>query len=207
MTFKNKVIAGFGTALAILILVAVLSYRSMVQSDEDRQWVTHTHLVMEKLDAVLTNMLDIETGARGYILTGEASYLEPYNNAFDRVRQNLKDVRELTVDNPVQQRALDRLEPIISEGLGTVRNRIEIRTREGLAAGVESLRTGPGRQLTDQVREQLSEMKQEEDRLLKSRMEEAEKSSRNSRTVIVTGEGLAIAFLCLAGIVVGQEIG
>src|ERR1700688_1471373 len=112
MTFKNKVAAGFGTALAILILVGVLSYRSMVQSDEDRQWVTHTHLVKEKLDAVLTNMLDVETGARGYILTGEGSYLEPYNHALDQVRQNLKDVRELTVDNPVQQRALDRLEPM-----------------------------------------------------------------------------------------------
>ena len=207
MTFKNKVIAGFGTALAILILVGVLSYRSMVQGDEDRQWVTHTHLVKEKLDAVLTNMLDVETGARGYILTGEASYLEPYNDAMDHVGQNVKDVRELTFDNPVQQRALDRLEPTISERLGAVRYPIEIRTQKGLTAGADSVRAGPGKQSMDQIRHQLAEMKQEEDRLLKARMEEAEKSSRNTRTVIVTGEGLAIAFLCLAGIVVGQEMG
>jgi signal transduction histidine kinase len=207
MKFKNKVIAGFGTALAILILVGVLSYRSMVRNDEDRQWVTHTHQVLEKLDAVLTNMLDIETGARGYVLAGEGSYLEPYNNALDHLRQNVKDVRELTVDNPVQQRALDRLEPMISEGLGAVRHPIEIRTKEGLAAGAESVRAGPGKKFMDQIRGQLVEMKQEENRLLKSRTEEAAKSSRNTRTAIAIGEVLAVGFLCLAGIIVGQEMG
>ena len=134
--------------------------------------MTHTHQVLEMLDAVLTNMLDIETGARGYVLTGEASYLEPYNNTIDHVRQNVKDVRELTADNPVQQSALDGLEAMISKGLEAVRHPIEIRTREGLAAGVESVRTGTGKQSMDQIRNQLAEMKQEENRLLKSRTED-----------------------------------
>jgi signal transduction histidine kinase len=207
MKFKNKVSAGFGTALAILILVGVLSYRSMLQSDEDREWVTHSHQVLEKLDAVLANMLNIETGERGYIITGEGSYLEPYNDALDRVHQNVKDVRELTADNPVQQRALDRLEPMISERLGTAHDQIEIRTRVGLVSGTESVRAGLGKKFMDQIRDQLTEMKQEENRLLKSRKEEAQKSSRATRIVIVTGEALAIGFLCLAGIVVGQEMG
>jgi signal transduction histidine kinase len=206
MKFKNKVTAGFGIALAILILVGVLSYRSMLHSDEDRQWVTHTHQVLEKLDAVLTNMLDIETGARGYVLTGDASYLEPYNNALEQVRQNVKNVRELTADNPVQQRALDPLEPMISARVEAARDLIEIRTRQGLATGAESVRSGPGKQFMDQIRGQLAEMRQEENRLLKSRTEEAEKSSRATRIVIVTGEALAVGFLCLAGIVVGQEM-
>jgi len=206
MKFKNKVIAAFGTALAILILVGVLSYRSMLQSDEDREWVTHSHQVLEKLDAVLANMLDIETGERGYIITGERSYLEPYNDALDRVHQNVKDVRELTADNSVQQRALDRLEPIISEKLGTAQGQIEIRTRVGLVSGAESVRAGFGKKFMGQIRDQLTEMKEEENRLLKSRTEEARKSSRVTRIVIVTGEVLAVGFLCLAGMVVGQEM-
>src|SRR5579863_5215404 len=156
MTFRNKVIAGFGTAL--VILVGVLSYRSMVRSDEDRQWVTHTHQVLEKLDAVLTNMLDVETGTRGYVLTGESSYLGPYNNAHDLVGQNLKELRELTADNPVQLRSLDRLEPSISEVLEITHNRVETRTQEGLAAAAESLRMSSGKQSMDQVRDQIAEM-------------------------------------------------
>ena len=65
MTFKNKIIMGFGAALAILILVSVVSFMSLIQSGEDRAWVTHTYIVLEKLDAVLTNLIDAETGQRG----------------------------------------------------------------------------------------------------------------------------------------------
>jgi signal transduction histidine kinase len=207
MTFKNKIIAGFGIALAILILVGVLSYRTMVQNDEDRQWVTHTHQVLEQVDLVLTDLLNAETGERGFILTGEASFLEPYNEALARLNGDVKDLHELISDNPIEQGTMERVEPLITERLGMLRDRIEVRKKEGLISGAELVRQGPGKQYMDKIRAQLSEMKQEEIRLLALRTEEAAKSSRNTRTVIVTGEVLAVAFLCLAGMVVAQEIG
>jgi len=205
MTFKSKVFAGFGTALMILILVGVLSYRSQAQTDGDMEWVTHTHQVIEKLNAASNNLLVIETSQRGYLLTGEPSYLYPYNNGFDLVRKNLKDVRNMTSDNPVQQQALDGLEPLILERLRTAAERIDIRDRSGLVAAADSVRDGPGKQLMDQVQAGLSGMKQEEDRLLIIRTKEAARSSQNARIVIVTGDVLAVAFLCVAGMIVGQE--
>ena len=207
MTFKNKIIAGFGIALAILILVGVLSYRTMVRNDEDRQWVTHTHQVLEQVDLLLTDLLNAETGERGFILTGEESFLEPYKEALARLNGDVKDLHELISDNPIEQGTMDRVEPLITERLGMLRDRIEVRKKEGLISGAEIVRQGPGKQYMDKIRAQLSEMKQEEIRLLALRTEEAAKSSRNTRTVIVTGEVLAVAFLCLAGMVVAQEIG
>jgi len=207
MTFKNKISAGFGTALAILVLVGVLSYRSMVHSDEDRQWVTHTHQVLEQVNAVMTDLLSAETGERGFILTGETSFLDPYNDAFAHVNGDVTELRRMTSDNPVQQRTLDRVEPLISERLGMLHDRVELRKHEGLVSGAEIVRQGPGKRHMEMIRAELSGMNQEENRLLILRSEEASKSSRNTRMVIVTGEVLAVAFLCLAGIVVGQEIG
>lgn len=207
MTFNSKVIAGFGTALAILIVVSVLSYRNMVRNDQDRQWVTHTHRVLEQVDAVLTDLLNAETGERGFILTGETSFLGPYNEAIARVDKDVTELRQLTSDNPTQQQAMDRVEPLISERLDMLRSRIEVRREEGLVSGAEIVRQGPGKQHMDKIRAQLAGMTQEENRLLVLRTEEAVKSSSNTRIVIVTGEILAITFLCLAGVVVGQEIG
>jgi|HubBroStandDraft_6_1064221.scaffolds.fasta_scaffold04923_5 signal transduction histidine kinase len=207
MTFKNKVLAGFGTALAILILVGVLSYRNMVQSDEDRRWVTHTHQVLEKMDAVVTDLLNAETGERGFILTGEASFLEPYNEAFAHVYGDVKELRRLTSDNPVQQRNLDRVEPLISERLVMFQERVELRRREGLISGAEIVRQGPGKQHMDRIRAQLGEMKEEENRLMILRTAAVTKSSRNTTIVIVSGEVLALLFLSVAAIVVGQEMG
>ncbi len=206
MTFKNKISAGFGTALAILIFVGVLSYRSMVQSDEDRQWVTHTHQVLEQVDAVESGMLSAETGERGFILTGEESFLDPYNNAFANMNGDVTKLRHLTSDNPVQQQAMDRVEPLISERMGMLRDRVELRRHEGLVAGAEIVSLGPGKQYMEKIRSQLAEMKQVENRLLIQRTAEAAKSLRSTRIVIVAGEILAVVFLCLAGIVVGQEI-
>ncbi len=207
MNFKNKIIAGFGTALAILILVGVLSYRSMVRSDADRQSVTHTHQVLEQVDLVETDLLNAETGERGFILTGETSFLEPYTEAFGRVDQDLKELARLTADNPVQQQNLDRVEPLISERLGMLHDRVELRRHTDLVSGAEIVIQGPGKLHMDMIRAQLAEIKREENGLLSLRTQETAKSSQNTKTVIAVGEILGVGFLCLAGIVVGQEMG
>src|SRR6267154_5634238 len=206
MTFKNKILGGFGTALVILIVVAAVSVRSMVKNAEDRAWVTHTHIVLEQLDAVLSNLVDAETGQRGYIITGEVSYLEPYNDARAHVHQNLAELRTLTADNSNQQRALDLLEPATATTLSTLQERIDIRDRKGLAATAEVVRAGSAKLLMDQIRALIAGMRMEENRLLKSRSEEAGASLRQTRIVIVVGEILGFAFLSLAGAIVGQEM-
>ncbi|HEV2522634.1 MAG TPA: CHASE3 domain-containing protein [Candidatus Acidoferrales bacterium] len=206
MTFRSKITAGFGTALAILILMGVLTYRSSVRDSEDRVWVAHTERVREQIDAVLTDLLNAETGERGFILTGEVSFLKPYIDGLERIDADVKALRDLTSDNPIQQKALDLAGPLISERLGMLRDRIEERKLHGLISGAEVVRQGPGKENMDKIRADLAEMKEEENRLLRLRTEESVKSSRITRIVIVTGEGLGFAFLCLAGIVVAQEM-
>ena len=205
MTFKSKIIAGIAAAFAALLLVAVLSYTSLIRNLEDRRWVAHTHLVLEKLDDVRTSMLDAETGQRGYILTGDDSYLEPYRTGIDHVHQNLRDLRELTADNPNQQRASGRLEPLVTAGLAVAQERIDIRRKEGLAAGILAVREGPGKELMDRIRTEIAGMKQEEHRLLVQRSSELEANSHGTRVIIVIGESLGFLFLFAAGFVIQQE--
>jgi CHASE3 domain sensor protein len=82
MAFKGKLIAGLAAATAILLVVAVMSYSSLLRNAGDRQWVLRSYQVIGKLDEVRIGMTDAETGERGYILTGEDSYLEPYERIF-----------------------------------------------------------------------------------------------------------------------------
>ncbi len=206
MTFKSKTIAGFGTAVIIMALVCVVSYRSMVRSSVDRQWVTHTHQVIEKLDAVQGNITDAETGQRGYLLTGEQPYLDPYKSALDHVHENLRELRELTSDNPVRQRALDLLNPVIAQKLRELQERIDERNRTGLAAAIEGVREGSGIQDMQEIRLRIAQMRAEESGLLSRRMQDSEASARMTRAVIVIGDALGLLFLCLAGIVVRGEI-
>ncbi|HXC31970.1 MAG TPA: CHASE3 domain-containing protein [Verrucomicrobiae bacterium] len=206
MTFKHKLTAGFGSALVVLVLVGSLAYRSILKGEEDRQWVMHTHEVLETLDDVLTNLLDVESGVRGYILTGEKSLLSPYAAAVGQVAQNMKKVRTLTADNPVQQKSLDLLEPLIAKRLQRAEFMIDLRSREGLAAAADPPQLGMGKELVDQIRNKLGIMKDEEDRLLALRVLAANSSSRDTRILIVAGNTIAVIFCLAAGLVIAQEL-
>ncbi|MGB8592276.1 MAG: CHASE3 domain-containing protein, partial [Candidatus Acidiferrales bacterium] len=158
------------------------------------------------LDAVQGGVTDAETGQRGYIITGQQAYLDPYNDALNHVDRNLKDLRALTADSAVQQRNLDLLEPMVATRLKQLQEFIDIRDSAGMDAAAGALREGSGMSTMDQIRAQIRKIRFEEDRLLKERSEETETSSRKTRAVIVAGDILALSFLFLAGIVVRQEI-
>ncbi len=202
MTFRIKLTVGLALAFAILLLVAVLSYSSLVRSADDRRWVTHTRLVLEGLDTFQIDLINAETGQRGYIITGDESYLEPYNDSLARILQSFRELRELTADNATQQRALDHLEPLLTAKLAELQHRIDIRKEQGLTAAAVAVAEGSGKILMDQIRALAASMKQEEERLLVGRSSELEASSRRARWIIVIGEALGFLFLCVAGFII-----
>ena len=88
-----KIGTGFALALAILVAIGAVSYRSTAKLTDTAEWVDHTHQVLEKLEALLSGMIDIETGDRGYVITGEESYLEPYTVGKASVSKQLQETR------------------------------------------------------------------------------------------------------------------
>ena len=92
----SKIGSGFGLALAVFLVVGAVSYDSIRRFNSSADWVRHTHEVLTGLDELLSGMTDAETGERGYVITGEPRYLEPYNAARDLVDQKLKLLRDLT---------------------------------------------------------------------------------------------------------------
>ncbi len=206
MTFQSKLIGGVSAAAALLLFVAGLSYWRLARNREDRQWVVHTYQVMVQLDGILQGMTDAETGERGYILTGDDSYLAPYQRGLSEVRETRAAVRKLTADNPNQQSSLNAVEPLIAERLRELQERIQIRRNAGLAAGAAAMHEGAGKQYMDRVRATISHMKSEEERLLILRSAELEASSLKTRTVLVLGELLAILSLGIAGFIIHAEM-
>src|ERR1700685_3424069 len=101
---KRTVQSAFGAAIAILLIVAGFAYRSIVISGENGRWVRHTYEVLENLQELRFALEAVSSSVRGYILTGEEAYLEPYHAARLGLEQHATTVRELTTDNPVQQR-------------------------------------------------------------------------------------------------------
>lgn len=73
--------AGFLTCAFTLMIVGVVSFRNNRRYVEDGKLVEHTHEVLYELEQILLSSINIETGARGFIITGEKKYFEPYQNS------------------------------------------------------------------------------------------------------------------------------
>jgi signal transduction histidine kinase len=204
MTSTSKAIAV--SALIILLCIGVLSYRSTVRDEEDRGWVAHTHLAIEKLQAILFDLTQAETGQRGYILTGQEKYLVPYKTGVDQLGQDTNEFRNLTADNPRQQEAIQRLQPLVVARLAGLEQRMSIRRTGGLIDGAKAVAEGNnGEALMEEIRSAIGEMRQEEEQLLIKRLGAAAASAQRTKTVIVLGNGFAFLILLAAGFLTQRE--
>ncbi len=203
---ERKITAGFAVALTILLVMGAVSYRSIRILIEESGSVAHTYHVLDKLDEVLSDLRDAETGQRGYIITGDQSYLKPYQSALTEVPQHLHDVRKLTGDNPSQQRRLDTLEPLIAARLAQLKKGIDAENEEGHGAGVALVRQGLEATQMGDIRKAIDEMKNEERRLLNSRRTETKAYTQRTIFIIGLGSLLAFALAGLASFIIQRDI-
>jgi two-component system, sensor histidine kinase and response regulator len=182
----QRLAAASGSALLVLALGATTAL-GLRQARAHRQWVDHTHQVIETLDVALRRLVDAETGQRGYLLTGEESYLTPYHNAEADVGRALGTLRRLTADNPRQQARLDTLDRLVRARFVVLDDRITIRRAHGLDAAANSLRLATGRALMDGARRIVSDMQAEEQHLLRVRGAVIGRHEREVLSIVLGG--------------------
>src|SRR6476659_3624104 len=110
---EQKLAAGFGLGLALLLIITALAYFSTSELLDNNRRVSHTYQVLGQLQITLSLVQDAETGQRGYLITGDRQYLEPYNAALPQIDARLRQIGTLTADNPSQQQRLSRLTTVI----------------------------------------------------------------------------------------------
>ena len=202
----TKIAIGFGLALAIFVIVGVVSYRGTTQLIAASDSRKNTYEVLGRFEETLSLLQDVEIGQRGYALTGEESYLEPYQTALGKIDPTIQEVRKLTGDNPRQQRRLDALEPLVKNRLTVAKENIDVRRTKGLDAVVQFTKTGGGKALMDEIHKVVGEMQNEESALLKQRVEAAQANAENAKWTILLGTFGALVLGTLAGFVITRNI-
>ena len=117
LTLERKIQIGFGIAVAIIVAVGAAALRSTTATVESALWVAHTLEVRRQLGATFADLITVETAVRGYVITGDTTYLGPYHAAQATVGGLLAGLRTLTADNPAQQRRLDSLTTLVATRL------------------------------------------------------------------------------------------
>jgi signal transduction histidine kinase len=192
---RGRLFAAFGLVLAFALADALVSYRMTLRLIENERWVTHTHEVLNELEGTLSALKDAETGERGYIITGDESYLAPYKTGIVEVQQHLDSLRSLTADNARQQRRIAELAPLIANRLEQLRRGLAAFRTAGPEAARATVLMGTGQQTMDAVRWLAAQMTADETALLSRR---SQTSRESGRTVLWT---ISIANLLLVGLI------
>ena len=181
-TFKRNLLIGFGVSLLLLIVSSVASFFSIRNLLQSAYWVDHTNVVIFRLESTLSFMKDAETGQRGYLLTGDEDFLEPYRYAYDSVQVNLKVIRELMKDNPQQQAEIEKLQYLMARRQSLLESSIHAR-KTGQSVSFDSLQAG--RIIMKDARALVGMMEDREKRLLEARTQKLDRVAAYTPIVIV----------------------
>jgi methyl-accepting chemotaxis protein len=201
-----KIGAGYALALLILLLIGGLAYTSTNRLIEAANWRSHTHTVLVQLEDLYAQLLDAQTGERGYLLSGDEAYLEPYNAARGRIEAGLNAIRKLVADNPNQLRRLDALSPVVASQLAALQTTIEIRKAKGLTEAVREISLGEAKKRMDAIRNLVSGMESEERELLKQRSNLAEDNAKRTISTVIAGTVGAAFVIIMAGFLITRNI-
>jgi PAS domain S-box-containing protein len=195
----RKLQLAFGFAVLALLAVGAISYRSLIESSESDQWVRHTEQVLEKLQDLLATVQTAESIARGYLLTGDKSFIDVYHADLAKTERDLVMVRNLTADNAGQQQRLDTLATLATREFKLAEKALSLRHTDGLQAATAAIQEGSNKQIMDDLQKAIGEMQDEELRLLVLREADANRHLTQTKTVLILGTILGSLIATFAG--------
>ncbi len=185
------------TALAAMLVIGTFWLAARSQAEDD--WVRHTLAVRSQIDQVLILVQRAEANARAYLLTGQETFLPPYQNAVKELPAALDEMTELIVDNPRQQQAVVQLRQLTADRLFNLRNAIDAYKSGPAGRPAEMASIGKDLQRVEEFRRLVAAMTAEENRLLQTR----QGSSATFGMLLQIGAGASFLLICAVGTLVG----
>jgi PAS domain S-box-containing protein len=162
-------LAGYALAFGLLVINAVVTFWNLRAIAEDSDAVLQTHEVIVGLEAVLSDLRDAETGQRGYLLTGDERYLEPYNQAASSVDESVARLREVAASNGIRQDHIRGVEGAVANKFAELKETIGLRKEQGPEAALARVRSDRGRVLMEELRDRIGKMRAGEDAIGEAR--------------------------------------
>jgi diguanylate cyclase (GGDEF)-like protein len=164
--------------------------------EEDKLiWVNHTHKVIYQSERFLSSLKDTETGQRGFLLTDDAAYLQPYYAGLSKAKIQFDILKELTSDNPQQQKRLDKIRGMMEIKFAELAQTIELLQSNGdNSEALEVVKGNKGKQYMDNIRSLLDNFNNEEVLLLEQRKGDY-KASRARIDILIIVQLIVFIFL------------
>jgi len=189
----NRIVVWLIGAIALLIVGVAISISTFRQIEEAAGIRLHTHNVINSAVGFLSSLKDAETGSRGYLLTGDAAFLQPYLAERDSIDEHLLDLQKRTLLGAATAH-LDAVAPLLAAKLAEMAQAIDLRRRHDLPGVLALVSSGQGKRLMDSIRAEMRGFIDIEESLLVQREAEFQSDLRRMFSLIVGASVLALLF-------------
>lgn len=217
LNIRNKILVGIGVAIFLMFFVSIIVYVNVSKLEDTSKWVKHTQNVITQGNRLVGEMVNMETGMRGFLVTGDEKFLEPYIAGEKNFKEILSNTKELVKDNPSQVKLLENIalqsrEWIDQVAKVSIDKRRELKKErapsnrfkklKNLTATYNDLITwvkkGTGKKMMDGIRESIKRFNTAEKELMALREKEAQNSTMLTKVVIVvcTLFTAVLGFIC-----------
>ncbi len=166
----------------VVIVLVIAINNSLKQTSVTNEWVFHTERVRQSLSELLSYVNDTQAGARGYLITKQVEYLEPYFKAKDLIPAKINQIEQLTIDNPSQLKRIKQINEKILAELTIINQLIDLKQKNDVTQQDNLLKTG--KLQMDSIRSLLKEMNNIELALLNERLLVFDNANHNLMLIV-----------------------
>lgn len=196
---------GLALALAFFVISGVVGYLNLQSLQDGNRRIIRSHEVILALDQLLSMAQDAETGQRGFLLTDNETYLEPYKSASSSIPAKLGQIAELTRDNASQAPRLAILRERITSKLAELQQTIDLRQTQGKEAALAVVNSDRGKRDMDGLRTQIAAMSEEETIQRTRRLAEMSEAQRTALVSSIMAGLLGILLTAAIGFLVRKS--
>lgn len=207
MKIKTQLVLAFSAVIVIILMLASGNYWSLMTMVKTAKWVTHTHQVLADAQAIEKLAVDMETGVRGFVITGKETFMEPYTKGKEGYVTSLAGLKKLVSDNPAQVERLTAIDALMQEwdkmvAVTQITARTEVGADGNLAGVTAMVAKGTGKEYMDRMRGMWAEFCATEKALLEARDKEAAAMIATSIWLEMFGVAFGVLISVVAMVVV-----
>jgi signal transduction histidine kinase len=208
LPISRKLIAAFAAVVVVIFASSAIVYGRLLVIEWAKDWRLHTTAVLETLQKAMDAIVDQETGVRGYLITGDEKFLEPYHRGGDAYTAAIQKITDLTSDNPAQQSRLEELNHLAKKWrLGIAEREIALMVKPETREDARALEgSTAGKTAMDLIRAKVDEIDRVERDLLAKRDATQEQAFATAYTMAILGGTASLVIATLMGVLLTRGI-
>jgi len=188
--FKRNLLISSLVSLLVLMISSTASFLSIKSLLDSNSWIKHTQQVIYNLNEGSALITEAQTSMRGYLITGDEQFVDRYHLSEEKSNNYFEKVKELTVDNPAQQKQLKELDVLRDNFFKYLNNQV---VKKSLGKNLVTFDLNEGRKMMNELRERIKVVESTEQNLLKIRNENSDRYGSYSIILIIVA--FIIAFV------------